>query len=219
MTRAQRFWVFFFSRPNLVGLLLALFGVVLWYFGMLSRYAPLIVLALYLIGFLVTPRNKHEQMALQRRISEAEIRDELDEVVRLARRRTPREIYRRVESIRDSIVSILPQLMAVGQADRSLYTIRQTAFEYLPEALNNYLSLPTQFANYYPLRNGKTARVLLGEQLDILDREMKAIVADFATNDMQKLLAHGRFLEQKFHEDEIFTKPLPAKEKEPVQVR
>lgn len=77
--------------------------------------------------------------------------------------------------------------------------------EYLPTALRNYFSLPAQFANFYPLRNGKTARQLLGEQLDILDREMKAIVADYAVNDMQKLLAHGRFLEQKFHQDEIFT--------------
>ena len=84
----------------------------------------------------------------------------------------------------------------------------------MPTALNNYLKLPAQFANYYPLRNGKTARQLLGDQLDILDREMKAIVNEFAENDMQSLLAHGRFLEQKFQHEDFFVR---TPEKQPVR--
>ena len=67
-------------------------------------------------------------------------------------------------------------------------------FEYLPTALQNYLSLPPAFANLHPVRDGKTARQLLNEQLDILDPEMKEIVVDISANDTQKLLAHGRFL-------------------------
>ena len=218
MTLAQRFWAYFYSRPNLVGLALAIFGGVLLYYGLLPRFGLLIVLALYLIGVLVTPRNKQMELDWRRKVTEAEIREELEKVARTTRRRAPREIYLKVDSIKDSILSILPQLMLLGEGDRSLYTIRQTALEYLPQALQNYFNLPAQFANFYPLRNGKTARQLLGDQLDILDREMKAIVADYAVNDMQKLLAHGRFLEQKFQQDELFTRT-KAKEKEPVQVR
>jgi hypothetical protein len=152
----------------------------------------------------------------KRKYTEAEIRDELERVVRQARRRVPREIFQKVESIQASILSILPQLVALGDGDRNLYTIRQTALEYLPEALQNYLNLPPSFAALYPLRDGKTARQLLGEQLDLLDREMKAIVSDFAVNDMQKLLAHGRFLEQKFRQEELFSR---QPEKTPVEAR
>lgn len=218
MTSAQRFWAFFYSRPNLVGLVLAIFGSALWWYGLLPRFGLLIVVALYLIGLLVTPRNKQMEIDYRRKVTEAEIREELEKVARTTRRRAPREIYLKVDSIKDSILSILPQLMLVGEGERNLYTIRQTALEYLPEALQNYFNLPAQFANFYPLRNGKTARQLLGDQLDILDQEMKAIVADYAVNDMQKLLAHGRFLEQKFHQDEIFTRSsVKEKEKVPVQ--
>jgi hypothetical protein len=42
------------------------------------------------------------------------------------------------------------------------------------------------------------------EQLDLLDKEMQELVAAAAANDTQKLLAHGRFLEQKFQKDDIF---------------
>lgn len=219
LTGAQRFWLFFSSRPNLTGMALAAFGAGLWYLFPFGAWGLLVVLALYVIGLIVAPRNKQDELNMARRLSEQDIREQLEDVARLARRRTPREIYLKVESIKDAIVTVLPQLMLFGQGDRNLYTIRQTATEYLPTALNNYLKLPTQFANYYPLRNGKTARQLLGDQLDILDREMKAIVADIAANDMQNLLAHGRFLEQKFHQDEIFTRPQPTKEKQPVEVR
>ncbi len=218
MTPAQRFWAYFYSRPNLVGLALAIFGGVLMFYGLLPRFGVLIVLALYLIGVLVTPRNKQMETEWRRRANEAEIREELEKMARTTRRCAPREIYLKVDSIKDSILSVLPQLMLLGEGDRSLYTIRQTALEYLPTAPQNYFNLPAQFANFYPLRNGKTARQLLGDQLDILDREMKAIVADYAVNDMQKLLAHGRFLEQKFQQDEIFVRAT-VKEKEPVRVR
>lgn len=208
--------MYLYSRKNLVGSLLALFGVLLWYAGFLPRYGLLIVAALYLIGVLVTPRDRSRELNYKQKYTEAEIRDELVRVVRQARRRVPREIIQKVESIQASILSILPQLVALGDGDRNLYTIRQTALEYLPDALQNYLDLPPSFAALYPLRDGKTARQLLGEQLDLLDREMKAIVADFAVNDMQKLLAHGRFLEQKFHQEELFAR---QPEKQPVEVR
>lgn len=220
MTRWQRFWAYLVSRRNLTGLAFALFGGVLMYFGLLGGFGPLVILALYGLGALLTPRDKMAEVNMQRRYSESEIRDHLDRVVRKARqRRLPREIMAKVEGIQASIESILPQLMLLGQGDRTMYTIRQTALEYLPEALQNYMNLPPFFASNYPLRNGKTARVLLGEQLDLLDREMKSIVADYAVNDMQKLLAHGRFLEQKFHQDEIFTKTTKQPEKQPAKVR
>ena len=45
-----------------VGLALAIFGGVLMFYGLLPRFGPLIIIALYLIGVLLTPRNK--QMAV-----------------------------------------------------------------------------------------------------------------------------------------------------------
>jgi len=217
ITRSQRIQAYLMSRRNLVGVALAVFGVALVLLGVLKTpFWILIVLALYLIGAMVTPAERGLAVDLARRYSEAEIRAELDRLTRKIRRRVPREILQKVESIKASILSILPQLMALPTGDKGFYTIRQTALEYLPTALDNYLKLPPTYATLHPLRNGKTARQVLGEQLDLLDREMKAMVNEFAENDMQKLLAHGRFLEQKFQQEDFFVR---QSEKQPVGVR
>ena len=199
MRRRDSLLLFLYSTPNIVGSLLGLVGLLLFWGGLVLDFWLFIVVGLYLIGVLVTPKQTKYDLSIQTQVSAEEIRAQLDALVRKIRKHTPAELLVKVESIQASIVSILPILAASNLGDRNVFTIRQTVFEYLPTALENYLSLPSAFANLHPVRNGKTARQLRNEQLDILDREMKEVVVDLSANDTQKLLAHGRFLEQKFN--------------------
>jgi len=200
MRTRDRILLFLYSTPNIVGSLLGLAGLLLFFLGVIQDFWLFIVVGLYLIGVLVTPKQTAYDLSIQTQVSTDEIRAQLDALVRKLQKRAPAEVITKVESIKTSIVSILPILAASNLGDRNVFTIRQTVFEYLPTALENYLSLPPAFANLHPVRDGKTARQLLNEQLDILDREMKEIVVDMSANDTQKLLAHGRFLEQKFNQ-------------------
>lgn len=200
MRTRDRILLFLYSTPNIVGSLLGLAGLLLFFLGVIQDFWLFIVVGLYLIGVLVTPKQTAYDLSIQTQVSADEIRAQLDALVRKLQKRAPAEVIAKVESIKTSIVSILPILAASNLGDRNVFTIRQTVFEYLPTALENYLSLPPAFANLHPVRDGKTARQLLNEQLDILDREMKEIVVDMSANDTQKLLAHGRFLEQKFNQ-------------------
>lgn len=61
-----------------------------------------------------------------------------------------------------------------------------------------YMNLPKAYANLQPVKDGKTAKQLLVEQLTLLDIEMKEVVQEVYRNDTQKLIAHGRFLQDKF---------------------
>lgn len=200
MRTRDRILLFLYSTPNIVGSLLGLAGLMLFFLGVIQDFWLFIVVGLYLIGVLVTPKQTAYDLSIQTQVSAEEIRAQLDALVRKLQKHAPVEVIAKVESIKTSIVSILPILAASNLGDRNVFTIRQTVFEYLPTALENYLSLPPAFANLHPVRDGKTARQLLNEQLDILDREMKEIVVDMSANDTQKLLAHGRFLEQKFNQ-------------------
>lgn len=200
MRTRDRILLFLYSTPNIVGSLLGLAGLLLFFLGVIQDFWLFIVVGLYLIGVLVTPKQMAYDLSIQTQVSADEIRAQLDALVRKIRKRTPAEVLVKVESIKASIVSILPILAASNLDDRNVFTIRQTVFEYLPTALENYLALPPAFANLHPVRDGKTARQLLNAQLDLLDREMKEIVVDMSVNDTQRLLAHGRFLEQKFNQ-------------------
>lgn len=53
---------------------------------------------------------------------------------------------------------------------------------------------------YIPVRDSKSARQSLNEQLDILDREMREGDINMSSDDTKKLLEHGRFFEQKFNQ-------------------
>ena len=203
MRTRDRVLLFLYSTPNIVGCVLGIVGLLLYFGGVIQDFWLLIVVGLYLIGVLMTPRQSSFDLSIQTEVSADEIRNQLNDLVRKIRRRTPPEILAKVESIKESIFSILPLLTETNSGDRNVYTIRQTAFEYLPRALENYLALPPAFANVHPVRDGKTARQLLNEQLELLDREMKAVVVDMSADDAQKLLAHGRFLEQKFNQQDF----------------
>ena len=73
-----------------------------------------------------------------------------------------------------------------------------TATDYLPEAIGGYLRLPRQWADSRPIENGKTSLMLLIDQLDLLGATMDKIFDAVVRVDADALIAHGRFLQEKF---------------------
>jgi hypothetical protein len=70
----------------------------------------------------------------------------LAEFVKDLSRRVEPDVLERVPRIRESIVTLLPRLLSQeGVGDRSLFTVRQTALEYLPATLQSYVTLPVAF--------------------------------------------------------------------------
>lgn len=131
--------------------------------------------------------------------TERDISRTLDTLVNRIQGKVPKEILAKVTSIRESIVSVLPQITEMGGGmTKDAYNLRQTALEYLPDALDKYLSLPSGFAEHHTLSNGKTAKQTLLEQLELLDQTVKDMVGDVYQKDADALLIHGRFLQEKF---------------------
>ena len=201
----NRLFLFLYSTPNLWGVTLALLGLAAYFLGFINQFWFFIVAGLYGIGFLVVPKNRVEDLKLRRELSVKEVEDELNGLVRKIRRRVSKPVLEKVVSIKGSIVEVLPRISDVNSSvNKNIYIIRQTALDYLPETLENYLSLPSTYRRMHPLKDGKTAQQLLLEQLELLDTQMKEIVLDFNKEDTDKLLAHGKFLEETFKESELF---------------
>jgi len=196
--------LFLYSNPNIVGSTLGILGLLLFFSGVIERFWFFIVLGLYGIGVLATPQSPTYELRLQSQLTADEIRQELENLVRSIRKVASKDILAKVESIKDAILEILPKIVDLSSSDYDIYTIRQTALEYLPETLENYLNLPPAFRKLHPVKAGKTPKQLLLEQLDLLDQEMEEIVQDFYRNDTQRLTAHGRFLEQKFKKTDLW---------------
>ena len=78
------------------------------------------------------------------------------------------------------------------------FEVRKIAFEYLPDALDQYLHLPISLSRTEPLHHGRTADESLHEQLELLDNTLNKLAKSLFEQDARGLLVHGRFLKEKF---------------------
>jgi hypothetical protein len=197
----ERPWLYLYSRKNIAGSLLALLGVVAFLFGAIDHFWLAIVAGLYGVGYFAMPAPAG---LLLERIDAGEspeaIRKSLQSLVARIQGKVEPDVGARVASIVSSINDTLPLLATGGgaQLDGALFTVRQMAVDYLPSALESYLKLPWVYRTRRALQDGKTAHDVLQEQLGLLDARMQEILVSVHENDMQKLLANGRFLKERF---------------------
>lgn len=194
------------SAKNIFGCLLALVGLVLYFVGVLAKLWPLVVVALYVIGVLVAPRRPATEL-LRLGFDPSGVRSALNRVRKECRDRAPTEISVRVNGIAETIEGILPNVGKLSGASQELFILQRTATDYLPTAVESYLSLPRDYANSHPIEEGKTARQVLLEQLDLLSAQMNEVADAVARNDVDRLLAHGRFLEERFGSSQLAIEP------------
>ena len=187
--------------------LLALLGPALLFLGVIRDGWLLITAALYVTGYLSTPSPRVLDVKLAESLSFDALLAQFNKVVAAARPQLQRPMLARLDSIRHSIEEVLPRLMANHGFDDNLFTVRETIGRYLPETLASYVALPPMFRLTRVLKDGKTARDLLMDQLAVLDDQLKQVVVNVARGDADALLANGQFLEAKFRDRDFLSTP------------
>lgn len=107
----------------------------------------------------------------------------------------------------DRIVAAVEAVLAVwNDSDvgrEAAYTLRATVQDYLPDTLERYLKLPRQYRVNRQVRDDRTPRDIVIEQLGILTEELHAIADDVNAGNAADLAAHGRFLNERFSRQDI----------------
>ena len=123
----------------------------------------------------------------------------LDRVAAMvARGAVPAPVASRVWRVSRTVRDTIPRLSNLGAGSLQVYNVMATATDYLPEAIGGYLRLPRQFADSRPVDRGKTSLMILIDQLDLLAATMDKVFDAVCRADAKALVAHGRFLEEKF---------------------
>jgi hypothetical protein len=131
--------------------------------------------------------------------TEADILAALDRVVAMvAGGSVPAAVQSRVKRVAETVRQTMPRLRNLGPGSADAYSVMATATDYLPEAIGGYTRLPRQWADSRPVENGKTSLMLLIDQLDLLGATMDKIFDAVVRVDADALIAHGRFLQEKF---------------------
>jgi hypothetical protein len=189
------------SGRNVVGSVLALGGLGLHFAGLLGVVWPFVVPALYLIGALVVPGPRPAPAVSVEVFDPAKVRRALDGTLDMARGRVPGDVMARLDSIRQHILELLPQAGDLPGGAQDLYVLQRTADDYLPTTVRYYLSLPPAYATTQVVQDGKTPLQVLQDQLELLDGQMSEIAEAVHRRDTDRLLAQGRFLEERFGRD------------------
>jgi hypothetical protein len=108
------------------------------------------------------------------------------------------DILARYESIHRRMLAMMPRLGQLEGTSQDLYILHRTASDYLPTAVQSYLSLVRSGTNEQRLADGRTPHQALLEQLDLIETKLADIGDALDRNDLDRLLIHGRFLEARF---------------------
>lgn len=190
------------SRKNVVGCLLALGGLALYGLGVLGPIWPLVVVALYLVGALIVPSPR--SVVVGNPSFDAElVKSALDRLIRRVDSRASPDIAAKVREIQQEILGVLPLVAQFPPGSEDLFVIQRTATDYLPVALDAYLALPSEYAATRRLQDGKTPKQVLLEQLQLIDSKMDDVVDAVHQRDTDRLLASGRFLEERFGKGDL----------------
>jgi hypothetical protein len=110
----------------------------------------------------------------------------------------PSLVQSRVRRVVRTVADTVPRLRNLGPGSAQAYSVVATATDYLPQAIRHYTRLPRSWADSRPIENGKTSLMLLVDQLDLLGATMDQILDAVVRVDADALIAHGRFLQEKF---------------------
>lgn len=197
--------LYLYGRRHLAGCVAALAGLVLYFFGLIDRGWWAIVLGLYLGGVLVMPKDDTADRLTRARFDETNLREHLDELLKMARHRVPAEAGHRLEAIRGHAELLLPKLKELTERGALSATVRhdvlQTLIRYLPDTLATYFRLPKAYARLHSDGAGKTPDALLIEQLRILEDNLGRAVQEAYAEDISNLEIQGRFLSDKFSQE------------------
>jgi hypothetical protein len=203
--------LFFYGPGNLLGMALAWLGPLLLFAGVIEKGWWLVSAGTYLAG-LAAGTLFFQRVAIEQQteMSFEDLQRFLEQMLDKHASKLPAEAVTHLRSIHESLKAALPRFQELfersGIPGQEWFVFRQVILSYLPETLGNYLRLPSTYAAVHKVGStGKTPRLLLAEQLQVMDVELQNAVQKLFESDANQMLVNSRFLEQRFEKATDFT--------------
>lgn len=137
------------------------------------------------------------------------LRAALNFTVDAARPRVTEPVQTELDRIAEAVEAVLAVWNDSEVGREAAYTLRATVQDYLPDTLERYLKLPHQYRINRKVRDERTPRDIVVEQLGILVQELHAIADEVNAGNAADLAAHGRFLNERFSRQDILKNKKP----------
>lgn len=204
-----KFQKFIFSNKNIVGLICASVIVSLGFLGIVKHGWFLVAAIAYAFGYLVGPKEKEIVFYHIKGESMLDYIGFLNKFLRssLDNSKLPLEAKNILQSITKNAVELLTFLQEKDTVDSSseeMINLKSIFDTYIPKLINQFSRLPQEYANNVKTSTGKTAKQMLLEQLTLLEKKIQEISYGMYEDDVTALKVNGRFLKEKFDNNELF---------------
>ncbi len=200
--------LFLYSTGNIVGSLLALAALGLFFAGVIHAFWWLIVAGLYAVPVLAWPRPSLARLAETAELPPELLAQQVRRLVDTVASGLPPDSHDCLRAIQSTLTELLPRLKDLRDrgiiSPQDSFTVIETVRRYLPDTLGAYLRLPALYARRQPLADGRTASQTLYAQLRLLDSSLKDVAQSAFAGDAEKLVINGQFLQNKFSEKLAF---------------
>ena len=196
------------SRRNAAGSVCGIAGLALGVTGVVpAPWWPLGVAALYAAGALAVPRGAAaatdgltgtDEDSYDDRVDVERLRAALDERRHALIGRVPTDVIRAVDRVAAALEELFERPDLLRRGSPEAFVIERMVDDYLPTALDAYLSLPRAFAGHHQLPDGRTPRQVLLDQLALLEKVARESADAASWEEADRLLAHDRFLADRF---------------------
>lgn len=204
-----KFQKFIFSNKNIVGLICASVIVALGFLGIVKHAWFLVACIAYAFGYLVGPKEKEIVFYHIKGESMLDYIGFLNKFLRssIDNPKIPLDAKNILQNITKNAVELLTFLQEKDTVDSSseeMINLKSIFDTYIPKLINQFSRLPQEYANNVKTSTGKTAKQMLLEQLTLLEKKIQEISYGMYEDDVTALKVNGRFLKEKFDNNELF---------------
>ncbi len=189
---------YLYSASNILGVSAALVVTVCFLLGVFNQFWGVFSVAAYASGALLAYAFKQEPQHLADGLPTSEALAQLRQHFMPKLPSNARKILNEILTRVEALMPRLKEMEERGTIEApSRAMLKQTVTRLLPDAIETYLRLPSAYANINKLPNGKTAREVLEEQLQMLNEHVLSLEENLLSSDVNSLLANGHFLQEK----------------------
>lgn len=177
------------STKNLVGSAAGLLGVLLYVFGVVGGYWPVVVVGLYAAGALLAPPDRVRLVPGDTSVEISQVRTDLAALLStVEQQRLPEGAAEFVSRITAVLTGMLDRPTVLRADPDLLHSVIRLARVDLPLSIQSYLNVPRWLS-------GRADELLT--QLDLMEAETHRIAERFYRDDITQQADHTRYLRQR----------------------
>ncbi|MFC0113400.1 hypothetical protein [Kibdelosporangium aridum] len=177
------------STKNLVGSAAGLLGVLLYVFGVVGGYWPVVMVGLYAAGALLAPPDRVRLVPGDTSVEISQVRTDLAALLStVEQQRLPEGAAEFVSRITAVLTGMLDRPTVLRADPDLLHSVIRLARVDLPLSIQSYLNVPRWLS-------GRADELLT--QLDLMEAETHRIAERFYRDDITQQADHTRYLRQR----------------------